>query len=340
MTGPGRNRLVVLAARPNGMPVRSDFELIEAPIPELTAGQALVRNMLMSVDPAMRPRMDDVPSYSPPFALGAPLEGQAVGEVIASRNDALPAGMLVQHRLGWRDFAVIERGTPIDPALGRPEDYLNVYGSKGLTACAGIVEVARVQPGEIVYVSAAAGAVGSIAGQIAKLIGATVIGSTGTPENVAFLTEELHYDRAFLARDGSVLAGLREVAPDGIDVYFDNVGGEALEAALEAIVTHGRIAVCGMISAYNAPLPAPHNLFMLVRKRLRMEGFLVSDFAAQQAAFSALVAPALRDGRIVAPETIVEGLENAPAALIALFDRTPKRGKLLVRLGRAPSAHP
>jgi NADPH-dependent curcumin reductase CurA len=328
-----QNRLVVLAARPHGVPVPADFRIVEGPVPELAAGEALVRNTLMSVDPAMRPRMDDVPSYAPPFQIGEPLDGQAIGEVVASRQPALPVGAIVNHRLGWRDYAVIEKGTIVDTARAPASAYLGLLGGKGLTAYAGVVEVAQLKAGETIYISAAAGAVGSAAGGIARLLGARTIGSTGTAENVAFLRDELHYDHAFHARDGTIVDELRRAAPDGIDVYFDNVGGETLEAALEAIKVHGRIASCGMIAGYNLPLPGPRNMFMMIRKRLRMEGFLVSDHAASLPKFLDLVVPALRDGRITAPETFVDGLENAPAAMISLFDRGGHRGKLVVRLG-------
>jgi len=328
-----QNRLIVLAARPSGVPTPADFRMIEAPVPEIGAGQALVRNTLMSVDPAMRPRMDDVPSYTPPFQIGEPLEGQAIGEVVASRQPGLPVGAIVNHRLGWRDFAVIASGTVVDTTVAPASAYLGLLGGKGLTAYVGIVNIAQLKAGETVYISAAAGAVGSAAGGIARLLGATTIGSTGSIENVAFLRDELHFDRAFHARDGSIAAELQRVAPDGIDVYFDNVGGETLDAAFDALKTFGRIASCGMISGYNAPMAGPKNMFTIIRKRLRMQGFLVSDHAASLPAFLDLVVPALREGRIAAPETFVDGLENAPAALISLFMRGGHRGKLLVRLG-------
>jgi hypothetical protein len=333
ITIPGRNRLIVLASRPSGLPRPENFALVEEPIPIPAAGQALVRNLLMSVDPAMRPRMDDVPSYVAPFRIGEPLDGQAIGEVVRSENSALPVGTIVQHRLGWRDYAVIEQGTILDLSLAAPSAYLGVLGGKGLTAYVGIVEIANVQPGDRVYISGASGAVGSIAGQIAKMRGAMVIGSTSTPANVEFLRDELGFDRAFLAREETLNATLREVAPDGIDVYFDNVGGATLEAALDVIVKFGRIVACGMISGYNTELSAPRNLFEIVRKRLSLKGFILSDHAASMPAFLELVAPALHDGRIVAPESFFDGLERAPEALIALFDGTPKRGKLSVRLG-------
>jgi NADPH-dependent curcumin reductase CurA len=327
-----RNRLIVLAARPRGVPTADCFRLIESPVPEIAEGEALVRTTLMSVDPAMRPRMDDVPSYVAPFRIGEPLDGQAIGEVVASRNPALPAGAIVNHRFGWRDYAVVSSATIVDTSIAPASAYLGLLGGKGLTAYAGVVNVAKLQAGETIYISAAAGAVGSAAGGIAKLLGATTIGSTGSAENVAFLRDELRFDRAFQARDGAVAAALHDAAPGGIDVYFDNVGGETLAAAFDALKPHGRVAACGMISGYNDPSATIGNPFEIIRKRLRIEGFLVSDHAASREAFLELVVPALRDGRITAPETLVDGLENAPAALISLFSRGAHRGKLLVRL--------
>ena len=338
ITLPSVNRMFVLAARPKGVPTAANFRLIEAPVPALDDGQALVRNQFMSVDPAQRGRMNDAKSYTPPFQIDQPLEARAIGEVVASRNPALPAGAIVQHRLGWRDYAVISEGTIVDTTLAPASAYLGVLGGTGFAAYIGLVNIARVQPGETVFISGASGGVGCIAGQIVKLLGATAIGSTGSERNVPFLLDELHYDRAFWARDGSIAADLQRVAPDGIDVYFDNVGGETLNAAFRSLRRRGRIAVCGMIAGYNGRVEGPSNIFMMMSKLLRMEGFLGSDHAPSFPAFLDLVAPALRDGRIVAPETIVDGLENAPAALISLFDRGIKRGKLLVRLAGGPDA--
>lgn len=329
------NRLIVLASRPKGRPTAETFRLVEAPIPVPADGQALVRNVLMSVDPAMRGRMNDYPSYRPPFQLDQPLEGGALGEVMASRNPEFPVGSFVLHRLGWRDYALVETGAVVDVDAAPPSAYLGVLGATGLTAYAGLVDIARLQPGETVFVSAAAGAVGSIAGQIARLLGATTIGSTGSEHNVPFLVNELRYDRAFCARDGGIAAELQKAAPDGIDVYFDNIGGETLNAAFRALHSGGRIVACGMIAGYNGRVEGPSNIFMMMSKQLRMEGFLVSRYTQSMPAFLELVTPALRDGRIVAPETFIDGVENAPAALISLFDRGTKRGKLLVRLAPA-----
>jgi NADPH-dependent curcumin reductase CurA len=327
------NRVIVLASRPKGRPTADTFRMTEEPVRSPGEGEALVRNILMSVDPAMRGRMNDYPSYRPPFQIDRPLEGGAIGEVVASRNPALPTGAMVVHRLGWREYATIAEGTVVDPALAPLSAYLGILGSTGLTAYAGLVNIAQLQPGEAVFVSAAGGAVGSVAGQLAKLLGASlVVGSTGGEHNVPYLLDELHYDRAFAARDGEIAAQLQAAAPDGIDVYFDNVGGETLNAAFRSLRVKGRIAACGMIAGYNGRVEGPSNIFMMMSKQLRMEGFLVSRHAASMPAFLELVVPALRDGRIVAAETFVDGLEHAPAALISLFDRGVKRGKLLVRI--------
>ena len=327
------NRLIVLAARPDGIPAAQHFRLVEERVPEVGDGQALVRNEVMSVDPSMRPRMNDVPSYVAPFEIGRPLDGRAVGTVIGSRNPALPEGATVMHRFGWRDYALVDSATVLDTSVAPASAYLGVLGNSGLTAYVGVVRVARLKAGETIYISAAAGAVGSAAGQIAKHLGATTIGSSGSAANARYLLDELHYDRAFQARDGEISDALRQAAPDGIDVYFDSVGGETLDAALDAIKPKGRIAACGTISTYNGAGPGVKNLFKVVGKRLRMEGYLVSDYFDALPELIELVAPALRAGTFVAPETYFDGLENAPAALISLFDRTPKHGKVLVRLG-------
>ena len=288
----------------------------------------------MSVDPYMRGRMNDTKSYVPPFQIGEPMQGGAVGRVVKSHVAALPEGTFVLHMLGFRDYAVLDatQATPIDVTVASASSYLGVLGVTGLTAYAGLIDIAQLKVGETVFVSAAAGAVGSIAGQIARLLGARAVGSTGSENNVAFVRDELKFDAAFAAHDGKISGALRKVAPEGIDVYFDNVGGETLEAAIGAMKPYGRIAVCGAIAGYNEPVPGPRNLALIIGKRITMRGFIVFDHAARQADLVKLVAPALRDGRIIAPETFVDGLENAPGALLSLFERGAHRGKLVVRL--------
>ena len=326
-----------LASRPErGWPTMDNFDLVEAEVPQPREGQLLVRNLVMSVDPAMRGRMDDVPSYMPPFQLGKALEGGAVGEVVASTVDGFAPGDHVLHYKGWRAYAAIDANqvVKVDPEAAPVGAYLGVLGMPGLTAYAGLLDVAAFQPGDVVFVSGAAGAVGSLVGQIAKLKGAAqVIGSAGSAEKVRHLTEDLGFDAAFNYKDGKVRDLLRAAAPDGIDVYFDNVGGDHLEAALDVIKVHGRIAVCGMISLYNASErpSAPRNLPELIKKRLTMRGFLVLDHADLREQFQREMSGWLREGKISYRETIVDGLRNAPTAFLDMM-RGANTGKMLVTI--------
>ncbi|HEX4690701.1 MAG TPA: NADP-dependent oxidoreductase [Solirubrobacteraceae bacterium] len=329
-------REIQLAARPHGEPTPDDFRLVEVEVPDPQDGQVLVRNLLMSVDPYMRGRMNDVPSYVPPFKLDKALAGAAVGEVIASRADGVEEGALVVHDRGWREYAVLDAryAHRIDRSIAPPSAFLGVLGSTGLTAYAGLLDVAGLREGDVVFVSGAAGAVGSVAGQIAKLRGHTVIGSAGSPEKVALLRDQLGFDAAFDYHDGRVSKLLRAAAPDGIDVYFDNVGGEHLEAAIGSLRRYGRIALCGAISSYNATEPpaGPRNMHMAIGKRLTMRGFIVFDHHDRRPDFEREVGSWLREGRLHAPETIVEGgIEQAPQAFIDLL-RGTNTGKMLVRL--------
>jgi Putative NADP-dependent oxidoreductases len=329
-------REIRLASRPHGEPDESNFDLVQVEVPDPGPGQVLVRNLWMSVDPYMRGRMNDVRSYIPPFQVGAALDGGAVGEVVASRAEGLPVGAHVLHGLGWRDHAVLDAAgvRRIDPAVAPLPAYLGVLGMPGLTAYAGLVEVAGLREGDVVFVSGAAGAVGGIVGQIARLRGHRVIGSAGSAEKVAYLRDELGFDEAFCYRDGPVSELLRAAAPGGIDVYFDNVGGGHLEAAISSLRLNGRVAVCGMISQYNAtePAPGPRNLMMLISKRLTIRGFLVSDHAHLRPEFEREVGGWYADGRLRAAETVVEGLDQAPSAFLGLL-RGANTGKMLVRLG-------
>ena len=330
-----RSREIRLAARPRGAPVASDFELVETDVPDPADGEIVVRNAYVSVDPYMRGRMNDVKSYVPPFALGEPLAGGAVGRVVSSRNEKWPEGTWVVHDLGWREAAVTDgRGVrAVDETLGPVSTALGVLGMPGLTAYVGIVDIGAVADGETVFVSGAAGAVGSIAAQLARSRGARVVGSAGTAEKIAWL-DELGLDGAFDYTQVRTRDALRELAPDGIDVYFDNVGGETLEAAIGAMNLRGRIVACGSVSRYNATeaLPGPRNLFMVVTKRLRMQGFIVFDHYARYPAFLEEVAPGVRDGTIRHRETVVDGIESAPAAFIGMLAGA-NIGKMLVRVG-------
>ena len=335
---PRRSREVRLAARPRGEPQVTDFELVEVELPDPGEGELVVRNAYVSVDPYMRGRMNDVKSYVPPFQLGEPLPGGAVGQVVASRNERFAEGGWVVHALGWREAAVSDgRGVrAVDPALAPVSTALGVLGMPGLTAFVGIEDIGGVVEGETVFVSGAAGAVGSAAAQLARLRGARVIGSAGTAEKVAWL-HELGLEGAFDYRQTSTRDALRELAPDGIDVYFDNVGGETLEAAIGALRLHGRIVACGAISRYNATeaLPGPRNLFLVVTKRLRMQGFIVFDHNDRYPAFLAEVAPLVADGSFRHRETVVDGIERAPEAFIGLL-AGENVGKMLVRVGPEP----
>lgn len=325
-----------LAARPQGTPGPEHFRLVERELPDPGPGQLLVRNEILSVDPYMRGRMNDVKSYVPPFAVGAPLEGGAVGTVLASGDEAVPVGASVLHMAGWRDHALVpaKHATVVDTALAPASQYLGALGVTGLTAWGGLLIAAEFKAGETVFVSGAAGAVGSLVGQIAKLKGAArVIGSAGGPDKARALTERFGYDAAIDYRAGDLRGQLAAAAPDGIDVYFDNVGGEHLEAALGAARPHGRIALCGAIAQYNStdPVPAPRNLALAIGKRLTLRGFIVMDYQPRFAEFAAEMAQWLADGRIEAAETVVEGLERTPEAFLSLFSGG-NTGKMLIKL--------
>jgi len=335
---PMRSREIRLAARPRGTPSSDDFELAVVDVPDPGDGEVVVRNAFVSVDPYMRGRMNDVRSYVPPFAVGEPLTGGAVGQVVASRDDAWPEGAWVLHDRGWREVALLESSKlrAVDPSAAPLSTALGVLGMPGLTAFVGIVDVAEVTAGETVFVSGAAGAVGSLACQLARLRGARVIGSAGSAAKRAWLGE-LGVDATFDYHETPPRDALRELAPDGVDVYFDNVGGETLEAAIGALNRHGRIAACGSISGYNStePQPGPRNMFMVVTKRLRMQGFIVSDHFGRWGAFRDEVAPRVADGTIGYRETVVDGIERAPEAFLALFTGE-NVGKMLVRVGPGP----
>jgi NADPH-dependent curcumin reductase CurA len=332
---PQTSREIQLAARPVGEPKHSDFRLAEVEVPDPGPGEALVRNRWMSVDPYMRGRMTDRPSYVPPFQLGAPLEGGAVGDVVASNAAELADGTTVLHNLGWREYAVVQARAvrPVDTSAAPEQAFLGVLGMPGLTAYVGLLDMAGLRDGDVVFVSSAAGCVGGVAGQIAKVRGHTVIGSAGSAEKIAFVTGELGFDAAFDYHGGNINAQLRAAAPDGIDVYFDNVGGEHLEAAIAAMRTHGRIALCGAISQYNATDAPPgiRNLASAVVKRLTLRGFIITDSFDRMPDFIRDVGGWLRDGKIRYRETVVEGIEHAPDAFIGLL-RGENTGKMLVKL--------
>ncbi|MEU3031912.1 NADP-dependent oxidoreductase [Streptomyces incarnatus] len=329
------NREWHLLSRPVGWPKPEDFALVETPVPTPGEGQILVRNTYLSVDPYMRGRMSAAKSYVDPFELGKVMQGGAVGEVIESRAEGIAAGDHVLHFLGWREYAVLDarHAVKVDPEAAPLSAYLGVLGMTGLTAYAGLLRTASFKEGDIVFVSGAAGAVGSQVGQIAKLKGASrVIGSAGSDEKVRLLVEEYGFDAAFNYKNGPVSKQLREAAPDGIDVYFDNVGGDHLEAAIGSLREGGRIAVCGMISVYNdtEPAPGPRNLARLIQTRGRIEGFLVNDHRDLQPQFVREVGPWVASGRLKHRETVVDGIENTVEAFLGLL-RGDNTGKMVVK---------
>ncbi|MCX4726789.1 NADP-dependent oxidoreductase [Streptomyces sp. NBC_01020] len=327
-----------LTARPNGWPTPADFALREVPVSEPAEGRILVRNLYFSVDPYMRGRMNDVKSYTPPFQLDKPMEGGAVGEVIASNAEGFAVGDHVLHFLGWREYAQVpaQHATKVDPSAAPLSAYLGVLGMTGLTAYAGLFDVASFKEGDTVFVSGAAGAVGNQVGQMARIKGAArVIGSAGSDEKVRHLVDDLGFDAAFNYKNGPVAEQLREAAPDGIDVYFDNVGGEHLEAAITSFNVHGRATICGMISQYNSTeaTPAPRNLALVIGKRLRLQGMLVGDHAALQPQFVKDVAGWIASGELKYQETVVEGVEQGVEAFLGLL-RGENTGKMIVAVNQ------
>jgi NADPH-dependent curcumin reductase CurA len=324
-----------LKSRPVGMPTLDHFELRPLPLPAPEPGMVRVRNLWLSVDPYMRGRMSDARSYVAPYAVGEPLEGGAIGEVIGSTAEGLAPGDLVTHGLGWRDEAV-GPATAFRklPASGLPPQiYLSTLGMIGATAYFGLLSVGEAKAGETLFVSAAAGAVGSHVVQIAKIKGMRVVGSAGGPEKCALVVRELGADRAIdYKAPGPLSEKLAEAAPEGIDVYFDNVGGEHLDAALASARLGARFPICGMISSYNRTEPvALRNLMRIIAARIRIQGFLVGDFQGRLEAFYREMGQWVAEGRIIREETIMEGLETTPEAFLALFSGQ-NTGKMLVRL--------
>jgi NADPH-dependent curcumin reductase CurA len=335
------SREIHLKQRPLDLPRDSDFELVAVPIPQPGPGEVLVRNIYMSVDPYMRGRMRDRPSYVPPFRLGQALDGGCVGQVVRSNGGPLQVGDYVLGRRGWREYFVSNGSdlTKIDPAIAPIQAYLGTLGMPGLTAYVGLLDIGRPQAGETVFVSAASGAVGSIVCQIAKIQGCRVVGSAGSEDKIRWLLDKAGVDAAFNYKTVDDLGvQLARDCPNGIDIYFDNVGGAHLDAALQHMNTYGRLVLCGMIAQYNAaePPPGPRHLFMAVSKRLLLKGFIVSDHMDRQAAFLADMGRWIAEGRITWQETIVEGIERAPQAFLGLFSGE-NMGKMLVKIGPDPA---
>jgi NADPH-dependent curcumin reductase CurA len=335
--GTTTTRVVTLARRPAGAPLPEDFALEERPLPELSDGQLLVRNAFMSVDPSMRGRLEETEKhYTTNFRVGEPLDGSALGRVVDSRADGVPVGAWVRHRLGWRDVAVVDAAaaTIVDAELAPPPHWLGLLGQTGFTAYAGLARAGELRDGDIVFVSAAAGAVGSAAAQLARLLGASaVVGSAGGARKATLLVEELGLDGAIDYRAEGIRDGLARVAPDGIDLYFDNVGGDHLVAALDALRLNGRVALCGMMSQFDTDQPRPSidHLIQAVLKRITLRGFIVRDHEDLRPEFERRVAGWLRSGELVAKQTVVDDLANAVEAFLGML-RGENVGKMLVRL--------
>ena len=330
------SREIRLKARPVGLPKESDFEFAEVTVGSPAENEVLIKNIYMSVDPYMRGRMMDRKSYTPPFEVGAVLQGGAVGQVVESRADGFQEGDHVLSMNGWREYFLSSGDTlrKVDGSLAPLSAYLGVLGMPGLTAYLGLADIGKPEPGQTVFVSGAAGAVGSAACQIAKEKGCRVVGSAGSQEKVDWLQDEAGVDVALNYKTVEDLrAALLEACPDGIDVYFDNVGGDHLEAALWGMNNYGRIIACGSISTYNAtePQPGPPNLFQMIGKRLMWKGFIVSDHLDRFPAFAQEMGSWIAEGKVVWRETVHEGIENAPQAFIGLFSGG-NMGKMLVRL--------
>jgi NADPH-dependent curcumin reductase CurA len=334
---PTSTREIRLAARPEGEPTPDTFEISESTLPALEPGQVLIRNTWLSVDPYMRGRMDEGGGFAgiPPYEVGAPLDGGALGEVIASHSDGIAVGDTVVHFLGWREYAVVDAAaaTPVDTDLAPASAYLGVLGTTGLTAWASLTDVAPVGEGDVVFVSAAAGATGSVAGQFARRLGASrVVGSAGGPDKAKLLVTDLGYDAALDYKAGPLEPQLREAAPEGIDVYLDLVGGDHLQAAISSLRLRGRVAVVGAIGEYNAttPVPGPTNLYDVARKELTLRGMVVASYYERFPEYIAQAAAWLADG-LHTRETVRYGLDQAPGAFIEML-RGGNVGKMLVRL--------
>lgn len=328
---------ITLAQRPSGWPTHDDFRVETSELPGLGPGEVRVANEFVSVDPYMRGRMSDARSYVAPYEIGGRITGGAVGRVVESTSDDLPVGTPVLHQQGWSDLA---QGPATEfravPELGDAplSVHLHILGMTGMTAYVGLTAVAGLREGETVFVSGAAGAVGTATGQLARLLGASrVIGSAGSAEKVALLTEKYGYDAAFNYKDGDVRGQLAAAAPDGIDVFFDNVGGDHLEAALDAFNTGGRAALCGAISRYNATERAagPDNMSNMITRGLRLEGFTLGSYLHLASEFQQRVAPWFTAGELTYDETVVDGIDNTVDAFLAMMNGA-NTGKMLVRI--------
>lgn len=330
------NRQFLLAARPEGMVKVSDFEYRELPVPEIGPGQALIKTEYLSLDPSMRGQMENRADYVAPLELGDVMRAGGVGRVAASENPDLPVGALVNGTLGMQTHVVSDGSNPplrafdgdVDPTMA-----LGILGGTGMTAYFGLLDIGQPKAGDVVVISGAAGATGSVAGQIAKLKGCTVFGMAGSASKCRWLTDDLGFDGAINYKTQDVGAELDRLCPKGIDIYFDNVGGEILDLCLARIATNARVVICGGISRYNAtgPIPGPKNYFNLVFRRARMEGFIVLDYAPRFPEATAEMRQWIDAGKLQQQVTVIEGFEKLPEALIGLFEGV-NTGKLMVKV--------
>ena len=331
------NRRFKLVRRPVGLPVDADFRLETEPTPALTDGQFLLRNHYASLDPAIRGWMDDVPSYLPPMRLGDPMRASTIGVVEQSRNPDFPVGSWASGLNGIEDYSLCQPGSirAIDPAaMPRITHYLSVLGGVGMTAYWALLDAGQPQPGETVLVSGAAGAVGSLVGQIARMKGCRTVGIAGGPEKCSRLLQDYGYDAAIDYRGKSpseLAAAIRAAAPNGVDVQFENVGGEILDAGLSALNAQARVVLCGLISQYNSS-PAPtHNLWQLIVKGARIQGFIMTQYASRMASALPELMAWVNEGKLRVDEHIDEGIENTLPAFLRLFNGT-NRGKMILKL--------
>jgi NADPH-dependent curcumin reductase len=331
------NRRLVLAERPSGLVDETTLRLETEQLPQLQDGEALVAVRYLSIDPTIRTWMDDAPGYLPPIGIDEVIRGGGIGEIVESRNDAYPVGRLVFGITGWQEYVIADsaqRAMQLIPEGVPPTTALGILGLTGVTAYFGMREVGRIKEGDVVVVSGAAGATGSTAGQIAKIEGAKkVVGIAGGPEKCAYIVDELGFDEAIDYKNENVAARLREACPEGIDLYFDNVGGSILNDCLGNLAMRGRVVLCGAISSYNSdgPPPGPSNYINLLIRRGRMEGFIVIDFFDRLDEAQAALGGWLAEGRLKSAEHIVEGLEHAPDALNLLFSGG-NTGKVMVKV--------
>lgn len=330
----GKNRQVILVSRPQGWPDESNFELVERDIPEPQEGEVLIENLYLSLDPYMRGRMNAVKSYASYVELGDVMTGQTVGRVVTSRYPEFKEGDLVTVNKGWQEYAVADgRGLQkVDPNLAPASYYLGLLGMPGITAWVGLMLLGEPKEGETVVVSAASGAVGSVVGQLAKQKGCRAVGIAGGKAKCDYVVEELGFDACVDYKGGNLSGDLKEATPNGVDVYFENVGGEILDAVLRRVNMFARIPVCGMVSQYNATEPyAVRNLIVMVPFKVKMQGFIVSDYLQHWPTAITELSQLVKDGKLKYRESVAEGLENAPKAFIGML-RGENFGKQLVKL--------